>query len=120
MYYANSARTAIEVVSNLMESVDNHQVIEACRSALQMAAPTETLLGTPNLGIIQLCEEKNVGEQAAAAAVLFRRAARHASLNDISYDFARFNCCEGLMWGASAVLYAEMLVSMAGHPSAWN
>jgi len=120
MYYPNSARTAIEVIASLMEEVENEQVLEACRSTLQMAAPTETLFGVPNEAIVRLCEDKNLAEQATAAAVLFRRAARHAALNEVSYDFIRFNCCEGLMWGASAVLYAEMLVSMAGHPSAWN
>jgi hypothetical protein len=117
MYYPNSARTAIEVVSELLDETQSPAVVEACRTVLQVASETETLLGTPNRSIVTLCSEKDLGDQASSAALLFRRAARHAEAEGLTFDANRFNCCEGLMWGAAAVLFAEYISSMLDHPS---
>lgn len=120
MYYPNSARTAIEVVANLIDEIESPDALASCREVLQWASTTETLMGIPNPAIVQLCQGKNVGDQAASAAVLFARATRYAEANEITGDVVRFNMCEGAMWGAAAILYAEMIAAIVRHPSAWK
>lgn len=120
MYYANSARTAVEVTANLIDEITNEAALRSCREALQSVSTAATLTGTPNASIVKLCCVKNVGDQAAAAAVLFARAARYAKANGMTDDVIRFNMSEGVMWGAAAILYAEMLAAMVRHPSAWT
>lgn len=120
MYYPNSARTAIEVVSNLIDEIETPDAENSCREVLRWASTTETLLGTPNMSIVKMCDGMRIPDQAAAAAVLFARATRYADANNITGDVIRFNMCEGVMWGVTAVLYAEMLAAMVRHPSAWN
>lgn len=124
MYYSNSTRTAVEVVSELIDELDDskweQQAVDSCREALRIVAESLSLSGEPNQSIVMHCREKSLYDWAVSVAVLLRRSNREAQEKGYLEDAIRFTCAEGMMWGAAAMLSMAELQSCQNHPSEFN
>ena len=121
MYYSNTTRTAVEVVSELIDELDHtkweRQAADSCREVLQLVADCQDLSGTPNPSIVMLCRNKPLPDWATAAAMLLQRSVKAVANNDESPDRIRLNAAEGMMWGVVAVLSILQLQAKNNHPS---
>ena len=124
MYYSNSTRTAVEVVSELIDELDDskweQQAAESCKEVLRLLAESPSLSGTPNPSIMMHCREKSLYDWAVSVVVLLRRSHREAQESGYLEDAIRFTCAEGMMWGAAAMLSMAELQSRQNHPSEFN
>lgn len=124
MYYSNSTRTAVEVISELIDELDDSkwevQAADSCREALRLVAESPSLSGTPNSSIVMLCREKSLPDWAISAAVLFKRSTQSAHEQGRTDDAVRLTCAEGLMWGVAAILSILELQAKQSHPSSFD
>ena len=124
MYYSNTTRTAVEVVAELIDELDDSkweaQAADSCREALRLVAESPSLCGKPNPSIMMLCREKSLSDWATSAAILFRRSSRAAQEQGHVDDAIRLSCAEGMMWGAVAILCLIELQSRQRHPSKFD
>lgn len=124
MYYSSDTRTAVEVISELIDELDGSewekQAADSCREALRLVAESHSLSGSSNPSIVMLCREKSLYDWAVSGAILFRRSNRSAQESDCPDDSIRLTCAEGMMWGAAAILSMAELQARQGHPSRFN
>lgn len=115
MYYTNTISTAVVALSELIDDIDDlgygEQIVESCRDALRLVSICRDLSLDPNRQILRLCRSKSPAERATAVAVLFRRA--HRTVEETSIDAIRLNAAEGMMWGATALLYALSVTALS-------
>ena len=124
MYYSNATRTAVEVVSELIDELDNtkweQQAADSCREVLRLVADSQSLVGRPNPSIVMLCQNKTLPDWAIAAAVLFKRSNEEAREQGRLLDAIQLSAAEGMMWGAAAFLNIAELQSRQRHPSRFD
>jgi hypothetical protein len=124
MYYSSHTRTAVEVISELIDELDDSklevQAADSCREALRLVAESPSLSGTCNPSIVMICREKSLYDWAVSGAVLLRRANKAAQQQGHVDDSTRLTCAEGMMWGAAAFLSIIELQARQSHPSRFN
>jgi hypothetical protein len=121
MYYSSPTRTAVEIISELIDELDDSkweaQAADSCREALRLVAESPTLSGESNASIVMLCRNKTLPDCALSAAVLLKRATESAKEQGHSDDAVRLTCAEGMMWGVAAILSILELQARQRHPS---
>jgi hypothetical protein len=124
MYYSSATRTAVEIVSELIDELDDSkwetQVSDSCREALRLVAESSSLSCAPNPSIMMLCREKSLSNLATSAAILFKRSTREAQQQGCLDEAARLLCAEGMMWGSVAILSLLELKARQHHPSRFD
>ena len=114
--FPQSARTAVEVLAELIDDLADPQISTDAREVLRVAAETTAPLGSPNWSIVALCRSKSLADRATACATLFARAGRVDPSDTLSN--LRFNCCEGLLWAIVARINMQRITDMMSHPTA--